>query len=264
MTVSRTGARTAAPATPASDRLLAVFDVLPGLYTEADLLPLLAGSNEPVGALLGRLAEENVLRRETIGGTAAYWKPDHGFDPRRGVLRTLGLLPMEFPLERAEKRAKAELDRGVLVHREGVGEHDFSYLPLWRIPAKVPAKGPDLMRDFYVHARNGRLGFLLRGRFAFHDVIPPSAWKQPPPVWSADIQRVPASDVHDEVRPVKLSPEDALQAVQRKMGMRPDPAGVELCLLPMWQFEVLRRDGVRRARLLWIDGTFGSAFREPP
>ncbi len=250
--------------TPA-DRLLRVFDVLPGLYTEEDLLPLMAGSNEPVGALLGKLADENVLRRETVGGAAAYWKPDHGFDPRRGVLRVLGLLPLEFPLERAEKRARSELGGRVLRAREDLGEHEFSYLPLWRVPAKVPSKGAGLTRDFYVHARSGRLGFLLRGRFAFHDIVPPSAWKQPPPVWAADIVRVPASEVHDEVLPVKLSSEEALEAVQRRMGMRPEPEGVELCLLPVWQFEVLHRAGARgRSRLLWIDGTFGSAFREPP
>ncbi len=263
--MTRGGQRGASREPTASDRLLQVFDVLPGLYTEADLVTLMAGSNAPVGDLLGKLASANVLRKETIGGTPAYWKPDHGFDPRRGVLRTLGLLPMEFPLERAEKRARAELSRKALVAREGLGRHEFSYLPLWRVPAKVPGKDPDLVRDFYVHARSGKLGFLLRGRFAFHEIVPAAAWKQPPPVWSADIQRVPASEVRAEVRPVKLSPEEAVEAVQRKMGMRPDPERVEMCLLPVWQFELVHRAGARgRSRLLWIDGTFGSAFREPP
>jgi hypothetical protein len=248
-----------------SDRLLQIFDVLPGLYTEEDLLPLMAGSNAPVGQLLGELSAENVLRRETIGGTAAYWKPDHGFDPRRGVLRTLGLLPLEFPLDRAARRARSELERKVLMYQEDLGAHGFSYLPLWRVPAKVPGKGQDLVRDFYVHGGKGTLGFFIGGRFAFHDIVPRPAWKLPPAVWPADIERVPAGDVRGEVLPVKVAPKEAVETVGRKMGMRPDPEGVELCLLPLWRFEVVHRiETHRRPRHLWVDGTFGSVSNEPP
>src|SRR3989441_11036023 len=121
----------------ASERLLEIFEVLPGLYSEKHLFPLMPEEDAFVHRLLERLAERKVLQRETVDGQSAYWEPAHGFDPRRGVLRSLGLLPLNFPLNKAAKRARAELERRILRYREEIGGHEFSYLPLWRGPFAV-------------------------------------------------------------------------------------------------------------------------------
>ena len=121
----------------ASERLLEIFEVLPGLYSERHLFPLMPEEDAFVHRLLERLVDRKVLQRETIDGEAAYWDPAHGFDPRRGVLRTLGILPLDFPLNKAARRARTVLERRILRVREEVGGHEFSYLPLWRVPAEV-------------------------------------------------------------------------------------------------------------------------------
>jgi len=74
----------------ASERLLEIFEVLPGLYSEKHLFPLMPEEDAFVHRLLERLVERKVLQREMVDGQAAYWEPAHGFDPRRGVLRSLG------------------------------------------------------------------------------------------------------------------------------------------------------------------------------
>src|SRR2546426_2926411 len=95
----------------AAERLLEIFEVLPGLYSEKHLFPLMPEEDVFVHKLLERLAERKVLERETVDGQVAYWDPAHGFDPRRGVLRSLGLLPLNFPLIKAVRRAPSPLQR---------------------------------------------------------------------------------------------------------------------------------------------------------
>src|SRR2546428_11845594 len=126
----------------ASERLLEIFEVLPGLCSEKHLFPLMPEEDAFVHRLLERLVERKVLQRETVDGQSAYWEPAHGFDPRRGVLRSLGLLPLNFPLNKAAKRAGAELERRILRYREEIGGHEFSYLPLWRGPSRGGRRPP--------------------------------------------------------------------------------------------------------------------------
>ena len=249
----------------AAERLLEIFEVLPGLYSEMHLFPLMPDDDAFVHRLLERLVDRKVLQKETIDGTVAYWDTAHGFDPRRGVLRSLGLLPLNFPLNRAARRAKAELERTILHYREELGDHEFSYVPLWRVPSEVTRGRVKLGRDFYVHGGSKRLAVVGAGRLAFRDVVPHAAWKLTSLVSPGKIDRVAAEKVREEIRVVKVAPEQAAEAVRQAIGARPNPAKVELCLLPLWRFEVRHREEKgRRPRHLWIDGTFGSAFRESP
>src|SRR2546427_8854562 len=91
----------------AAERLLEIFEVLPGLYSEKHLFPLMPEEDAFVHRLLERLVERKVLQRETVDGQSAYWEPARGFDPRRGVLRSLGLLPPNLPPDKAAQRAGA-------------------------------------------------------------------------------------------------------------------------------------------------------------
>jgi hypothetical protein len=249
----------------ASERLLEIFKVLPGLYSEDQLFPLMPEDDALVHRLLERLAVRKVLRKETVDGRAAYWDPEHGFDPRRGVLPVLALLPLNFPLNRAVRRARRELERRVLRYREALGAHTFSYLPLWRVPAEAARGRRRVGRDYYVHGVDRRLAVLEAGRLAFRDVVPRPAWKVATLVSPGELDRVPSEAVREDIRPVKVAPGEAAEAVRQGIGARPNPARVELCLLPVWRFEVRhRKEKGRRPRQLWIEGTFGTAYREPP
>ena len=247
----------------AAERLLEIFEVLPGLYSERHLFPLMPEDDAFVHRLLERLVERRVLQREAVDGQVAYWDPAYGFDPRRGVLRSLGLLPLNFPLNRAVRRARAALERRILRVREEIGGHDFSYLPLWRVPAEVTRGEGRVGRDFYVHGVNRKLALAIGGRLVFRDVVPRPMWRLETLVSPAKIDRVAPEKVREEIRPVKSAPEQAAESVRQAIGVKPNPAKVELCLLPLWRFEVRHRvETRRRPRHLWIDGTFGSPFRE--
>jgi len=247
----------------ASERLLEIFEVLPGLYSERHLFPLMPDDDAFVHRLLERLVDRKVLQREVIDGEPAYWDPAHGFDPRRGVLRTLALLPLEYPLNKAVRRARSALERRILRVREEIGGHEFSYLPVWRVPAEVAKGRGKIGRDFYVHGVNRKLALLEAGRLVFRDVVPKPAWALETLVPPAKIDRVPAEKVREEIRPVKVAPDQAAETVRRSFGVRPNLAKVELCLLPLWRFEIRHRlEKLRRPRKLLVDGTFGSTFRE--
>ena len=248
----------------ASERLLEIFEVLPGLYSEKHLFPLMPEEDTFVHRLLERLAERKVLQRETVYGQAAYWDPAHGFDPRRGVLRTLGILPLNVPLNKAARRARTALERKILRLREEVGGHEFAYLPLWRVPGEVQ-RGPQRVgREFYVQAVNKNLAVLHGGRLTFRHVIPGPAWNVTPLVAPSKIEHVPAERVREDIRLVRVAPDQAAEIVRRGVGAKPNPERVELCLLPLWRFEIKHREEKgRRPRHIWIDGTFGSVFRDP-
>ena len=247
----------------ASERLLEIFEVLPGLYSERHLFPLMPDDDAFVHRLLERLVERKVLQRETIAGEPAYWDPAHGFDPRRGVLRTLGLLPLNFPLNKAVRRARTVLERRILRVREEIGGHEFSYLPLWRVPAEVVHKRGKLARDFYVHGVSRKLAILDRGRLVFREIVRRGAWSLETLVSPVKIDRVPAEKVREEIRAIRVAPDRAAEAVRQLIGAKPNPAKVELCLLPLWRFEIRHRlERLRRPRYIVVDGTFGSTFLE--
>ena len=246
----------------AAERLLEIFEVLPGLYSEKHLFPLMPEEDAFVHRLLERLVERKVLQRETLDGVTAFRDPAHGFDPRRGVLRTLGLLPMDYPLDKAVKRARAALERRILRVWEEIRGHEFSYLPVWRVPAEI-SRGPQrLGRDFYVQGVNRKLAVLSGGRLTFRDVVRVPAWRLEPIVSPASITRVPAEKVREDIQPVRVAPDQAAEVVRQKIGGKPNTSRVELCLLPLWRFELRHRVfPTRRPRHVWIDGTFGSVFR---
>src|SRR2546425_528875 len=206
----------------ASERLLEIFEGLPGLYSEKHLFPLMPEEDVFVHKLLERLAERKVLERETVDGQVAYWDPAHGFDPRRGVLRSLGLLPLNFPLIKAGRRARSALERRILRVREELGTHDFSYLPLWRVPAEVPRGPGKVGRDFYVHGGNRKLALLRAGRLVFRDVVPRPTWKLDTIVSPAKIERVSPEKVRAEIRSVRVAPDGAAESVRQKIGAKPN------------------------------------------
>ena len=54
------------------------------------------------------------------------------------------------------------------------------------------------------------------------------------------------------------------EAVRQGIGARPNPAKVEPHLLPLWRFEVWNRKEKGRPRYVWIEGRFGTTYREHP
>src|SRR2546427_1589575 len=87
----------------AAERLLEIFEVLPGLYSEKHLFPLMPEEDAFVHRLLERLVERKVLQRETVDGQSAYWEPAHGLDPRREGRPAPRVPPLKLPPYQAAK-----------------------------------------------------------------------------------------------------------------------------------------------------------------
>src|SRR2546427_7549255 len=94
----------------ASERLLEIFEVLPGLYSEKHLFPLMPEEDAFVHRLLERLVEREVVPRASVDGPTAHSEPAPGFDPRRGVLPAPGSPPMNLPPFKSLKRTAREPD----------------------------------------------------------------------------------------------------------------------------------------------------------
>jgi len=247
-------------------RVLNLFEEAPGFYVPEDVRSRLVIEERFLSILLRKMVEHRLLRPERIDGRDVYWDPTIGFDPRRGGPTHLGRFPVRVPLVQATKRVRDyHLRRKMLViPRERVLRTDFYYLPLWRVEAEVPLgrKRGRAARQFYVHAVTGELGHAVYGRLTFEEIPRKDAVQLEPMATKASLDRVPAVRVAEPIPIAKVGPSQAQDVVRTTLGAKPlsEP---ELVLLPVWRFELgSKSDG--HVRSVWIEGAFGSVFREAP
>ncbi|HKW43253.1 MAG TPA: hypothetical protein VJP06_03610, partial [Thermoplasmata archaeon] len=247
-------------------RVLRVFEDAPGLYLPADIGSRVVIDGRFLEILLRKMVEHRLLRTEHLDGREVYWDPTSGFDPRRGAFGTsLGVFPLRFPLVRATRRARDHLRRRMLViPRERVVRKEFYYLPLWRVEAEVPLGRGDgrAARQFYVNAVTGDLAYPVYGRVTFEEIPRRDALRLESLAPKSLLGHVPSARVAEPVPLARVGPSQAQEIVRTTLGVKADASEPEFALLPIWRFGVVSRQG--QTRSLWVDGAFGSVFREAP
>lgn len=248
-------------------RVLRIFEDAPGLYTPPDVGSRIVIDERFLQILLRKMVEHRLLRAEHLDGRDAYWDPTIGFDPRRGAFaKPLGVFPLHFPLVRATKRARDHLRRRMLViPRERVVRKEFYYLPLWRVEAEIPLGRNEgrAARQFYVNAVTGELAYPVYGRLTFEEIPRKDALRLESLAPKGVLGHVPAARISDPIPVAKIGPSQAQEIVRTTLGAKVDATEPEFVLLPVWRFEVVSKaDG--QGRSLWVDGAFGSVFREAP
>ena len=247
-------------------RVLNVFEDAPGLYSSEDLLSRLVIDARFLSILLRKLVEHRLLRTEKIDGREVYWDPTVGFDPRRSPPEQLAVFSVRFPLVQATRRVRVNLRRRMLlIPRERVLRKEFYYLPLWRVEAEIPLgrKQGRAARQFYVHAVTGELGHAIYGRLTFEEIPRKDALRLEPLVSKGILDRVPVARIGELIPIARVGPSQAQEIVRTTLGAKPGASDPELALLPVWRFDLgSKSDG--QARSLWIEGAFGSVFREAP
>ena len=246
-------------------RVLRIFEDAPGLYGAEEIRSRIAGDERFLSILLRKMVEHHLLRVERLDGREMFWDPTIGFDPRRGPSRHLGMFPLRFPLVRATQRARDHLRKRILlIPRERLTRKDFYYLPLWRVEAEVPLAGGKgrAARQFYVHGATGELAYSVYGRLSFEEIPRKDALQLDAVASKSLLEHAPGTRIGEPISLAKVGPAQAQEIVRTTLGARPT-AEPELVLLPVWRFDVFSKvDG--QTRSLWIDGAFGSVFREAP
>ena len=247
-------------------RVLRIFEDAPGFYGAEDIRSRTPGDERFLSILLRKMVEHHLLRAERMDGREMFWDPTIGFDPRRSPLKHLGMFPLRFPLVRATQRARDHLRRRILlIPRERLTRKDFYYLPLWRVEAEVPLPGGKgrAARQFYVHGVTGELAYSVYGRLSFEEIPRKDALRLEHVAPKSLMDHVPVGRIGEPIPLAKVGPTQAQDIVRTTLGVKPGALEPELVLLPVWRFDVASKaDGERRS--LWIEGAFGSVFREAP
>lgn len=247
-------------------RVLNLFDDAPGFYAAEEIRSRVVVDERFLSILLRKMVEHRLLILEHIDGGEVYWDPTIGFDPRRGVSKQLGIFPLRFPLVQATKRARDHLRRRMLViPRERLTRKEFYYLPLWRVEAEIPIGRTQgrIGRQFYVNAVTGELAYPVYGRLTFEEIPRKDALRLDSVAPKSLLNRVAASGVGEPIPLAKVGPAQAQEIVRTSLGAKPTSADPEAVLLPIWRFDLASKaDG--HVRSLWIEGAFGSVFREAP
>ncbi len=142
---------------------------------------------------------------------------------------------------------------------------DFYYLPLWRVEAEVPLGRSEgrAVRQFYVHGVTGELAYSVYGRLSFEEIPRKDALRLESVARKSLLSRVPVVGIGEAIPLAKVGPAQAAEIVRTTLGAKLLASEPELVLLPIWRFDVVSKaDG--QSRSLWIEGAFGSAFREAP
>jgi len=247
-------------------RVLNLFDDAPGFYAAEEIRSRVVVDERFLSILLRKMVEHRLLIAERVDGREMYWDPAVGFDPRRGVSKQLSIFPLRFPLVQATKRARDHLRRRMLViPRERLTRKEFYYLPLWRVEAEVPLGRTQgrAARQFYVNAVTGELAYPVYGRITFEEIPRKDALRLEPIASKSVLERVPPARVGEAIPLAKVGPAQAQEIVRTSLGAKPIASEPEVVLLPIWRFDLASKaDG--HVRSLWIEGAFGSVFREAP
>lgn len=247
-------------------RVLDLFEDAPGFLSEDEIRSRLSVDEGFLPILLRKMVEHRLLVPERIDGRDVFWDPAVGFDPRRGAAKHLNLFPLRFPLVRATKRARDHLRRRMLViPRERLARKEFYYLPLWRVEAEVPIGRSNgrAARQFYVNAVTGELAYPVYGRLTFEEIPRKDALRLDSLAPKSLLGQVRSARVGEAIPFAKVGPAQAQEIVRTTLGAKPTGSDPEVVLLPVWRFDLASKvDG--HVRSLWIEGAFGSVFREAP
>jgi hypothetical protein len=247
-------------------RVLKIFEDLPGMYGPEEVVAMTGLDLRFVTILLRKMAEARLLRPEHVDGREVQWDPTIGFDVRRGVPERVSTLPLRLPLVRATKRVGENLHRRMLViPKERLSRKEFYYLPLWRVEAELPLgkKGGRIARQFFVNGVTGEIAQAVGGSLTFEEFPRRDGTRAEPIVPRAHLEAGPSKKIGDPVPLAKVGPSQAGEIVRRSFGAKVTSDRPELCLLPVWRFQIESNEG-RRTRPLWVDGTLGTVLRAPP
>ena len=247
-------------------RILHLFEDRPGMYGLEEISGMNPADTRFLSILLRKMAEARLLRTEEIEGREVYWDPTVGFDMRQGAPSKIAWLPLQYPLVEATRRATETLERRMLIiPKERITGKEFYFVPLWRVEAEIPLgrRGGRVARQYYVNAASGHIAHVVNGALSF-EVFPRKDLNHLEPLATrAHLEPGPSHKVGDRVPMARIGPSQAKEVVHRSLGARVLSEPPELCLLPIWKFEV-QSNGGGRTRPVWVDGTLGSVLAKPP
>ncbi len=247
-------------------RVLHLYEDHPGIYGLEEIAAMNPGDTRFLGILLRKLAEARLLRPEDIEDREVYWDPTVGFDVRRGLPARVNWLPLRFPLVDATERANGTLERGVFGGpKEHLTKKEFYFVPLWRVEAEIPLgrRGGKVARQFYVNAVSGHIAHVTDGNLSFEAFPRKEVPYLEPLAPKSQLEPGAASGIRDVVPIAKFGPTHAKEIVHRSLGLKVVTEHPDLCLLPVWKFEVAS-NGDGKTRPLWVDGTLGSVVARAP
>jgi hypothetical protein len=247
-------------------RVLHLFEDHPGMYGLEEIAGMNPADTRFLSILLRKMAEARLLRPEHVEGRDVYWDPTIGFDVRRGVPAKIAWLPLRFPLVEATKRASESVHRRMLViPTERLATKEFYFVPLWRVEAEVPLgrKGGKVARQFYVNAVSGGIAHVVNGSLSFKEFPREDMSRLVPLASKAQLEPGPSQKIGDQVPVAKVGPSQAKEIVHRSLGAKVITDHPELCLLPVWKFQI-QANGDAKTRSVWVDGTLGSVLSAPP
>ncbi len=247
-------------------RVLHLFEDHPGIYGLEEVTEMNPADPRFLGILLRKLAEARLLRPEEIEDREVYWDPTIGFDVRRGAPSKVQWLPLRFPLVDATERANATLERGVFGGpKEHLTRKEFYFVPLWRVEAEIPLgrHGGKAGRQFYVNAVSGHIAHVTNGSLSFEAFPRKEVAYLEPLAPRSQLEPGPSSKIGDQVPIARFGPSHAKEIVHRSLGLKVVTERPDLCLLPVWKFEVAS-NGDGKTRSLWVDGTLGSVAHRAP
>jgi hypothetical protein len=247
-------------------RVLHLFEDYPGLYGPEEIASMNPADQRFLSILLRKMAEARLLRPEQVEGREVYWDPTMGFDVRRGVPAKIAWLPLRFPLVEATKRANESVHRRMLViPTERLAKKEFYFVPLWRVEAEIPfgRRGGRVARQFYVNAASGGIAHVVNGNLSFKEFPREDVSRLDSLASKAQLEPGPSRKIGDHVPLARVGPSQAKEIVHRSLGAKVMTDPPELCLLPVWKFQV-RANGGAKTRSVWVDGTLGSVLSTPP
>ncbi|HYM40058.1 MAG TPA: helicase HerA-like domain-containing protein [Thermoplasmata archaeon] len=247
-------------------RVLHLFEDHPGIYGLEEIAGMNPADTRFLGILLRKLAEVRLLRPEQVEGREVYWDPTIGFDVRRGVPSRVAWLPLRFPLVEATKRANEAIQRRMLlIPREHIAGKEFYFVPLWRVEAEIlrGRRRGRVARSFFVNAVSGHLAYVVNGNLSFHEFPREDVSRLDALASKAQLEPGPAQKIGDVVPVAHIGPSQAKEIVHRSLGAKVLTEHPDLCLLPIWKFE-MQSNGSGRTRPVWVDGTLGSVLHQAP
>lgn len=255
------GAPPAARAAPLKDR---IHEYLSAVRQAAPAKTIAGNLGVPIEQVVRELEREveneDLEKGRTKDGAELYWLPEFKFQPSAGIVGEILTIPMRFSQADIIKKAKADLERGILSRKEEVSEARFSFTPIWKVTATRTAKSrlfstKELVDDYYVHARTGAVMMIRDKRMMFSKVA------------NTDARAVQDLDDDDNVTFIPKVPgeleslpgtgitlDEASEVLRLIFGVK--PVSGHLALLPTWELTI-RSKGKAAKRSVVMDAATG-------
>ena len=247
-------------------RVLHLFEHHPGIFGLEEIAGMNPADTRFLGILLRKLVEVRLLRPEQVDGREVYWDPTIGFDVRRGAPAKAAWLPLRYPLVEATKRANEVIERRMfLIPKEHIAGKEFYFVPLWRVEGEIPLgrKRGRAARAFFVNAVTGHIAHVVGGNLSFHEFPKEDVSRLGTLASRSQLEPGPSQKIGDVVPMAHVGPSQAKEIVHRSLGAKVLSDHPDLCLLPVWKFE-MQSNGSGRTRPVWVDGTLGSVLHQAP